>query len=130
MDNAVIGNFLTERRKSLGYTQKFMAERCGVSQQTLCNYELGKRSIQKGYLPKIAAAYELPFMVLIRIMYGNSFTLIESENLIPEVNRLISAGVKEASFLDICKLLEIEKELGFRMEEEQLKIWWEKQITH
>ncbi len=47
---------LAERRKLLGFTQKDVADRLGISVPTYCRYEKGTRKIDAEFLPKVAEA--------------------------------------------------------------------------
>ena len=53
---AQLGSRIAKLRKDQGVTQVQLAERLGVSQQTITAYEVGRRRIQVSALPVIAQA--------------------------------------------------------------------------
>ena len=53
---AQLGERIAKLRKDQGITQVQLAERLGVSQQTITAYEVGRRRIQVSALPVIAQA--------------------------------------------------------------------------
>ena len=53
---AQLGERIAKLRKEQGITQVQLAERLGVSQQTITAYEVGRRRIQVSALPVIAQA--------------------------------------------------------------------------
>lgn len=48
---------LSDRRKETALTQSEVAERIGVSQNTVCTWEIGTRRVPVEFLPKLARLY-------------------------------------------------------------------------
>ena len=51
-----LGEVIKELRQKQGMTQKELGERCGISDQAICNIETGKTYPPKGMLGKICRA--------------------------------------------------------------------------
>ncbi|MDX1487525.1 MAG: helix-turn-helix transcriptional regulator [Acidiferrobacterales bacterium] len=49
-----LGKRIAERRKAQGLTQVELAERLGISQQTLAHYEVGRLRVAVAMLPALA----------------------------------------------------------------------------
>lgn len=90
-----IGNRIQNARKKKGYTQKQLAEICGVATGTIQQYELGKRQPRIEQLDKIASALDIPITELISSdvmditnsmieLFANSNTLQSLEASEPE----------------------------------------------
>lgn len=47
-------NNIREKREKLGMSQKELAERCGIAQSTLCDYEQGRNKPSLSVAVKIA----------------------------------------------------------------------------
>src|SRR3954470_16382873 len=62
--DAIIGNNVRIQRMARSWSQSELAGRLGVSFQQLQKYELGTNRIGSGRLWRIAAALEIPLMVL------------------------------------------------------------------
>lgn len=56
-----MGEIIRQKRKDLGYTQKELADRCGVAEITIRQYETGKRQPKIKILYKIATVLGLDF---------------------------------------------------------------------
>jgi transcriptional regulator with XRE-family HTH domain len=56
----MLGKRIAERRKAQGLTQVELAERLGVSQQTLAHYEVGRLRVAVAMLPALAKELAVP----------------------------------------------------------------------
>lgn len=56
------GQIMQAIRKEKGYTQKQLAEKCGLATGTIQQYELNKREPRREQLQKIATALDVPLM--------------------------------------------------------------------
>ena len=52
----ILGSRITKFRKEAGHTQKQLADKLGISQQLMANYELGQRRIHALLLIQLAKA--------------------------------------------------------------------------
>lgn len=59
-----LGQIMQKIRKEKGYTQKQLAEKCGVATGTIQQYELNKREPRREQLQKIATALNVPLYEL------------------------------------------------------------------
>ena len=59
-----IGHIMQTIRKERGYTQKQLAEKCGLATGTIQQYELNKREPRREQLQKIATALDVPLYEL------------------------------------------------------------------
>lgn len=59
-----LGQIMQKIRKEKGYTQKQLAEKCGMATGTIQQYELNKREPRREQLQKIATALEVPLYEL------------------------------------------------------------------
>lgn len=55
-----LGKRIAERRKAQGLTQVELAERLGISQQTLAHYEVGRLRVAVAMLPALAKELAIP----------------------------------------------------------------------
>ena len=62
-----LGQRIAERRKALGMNQTQLADRLGISQQTMANYEIGKLRVAIAMLPVLSDALGLPVEAIIGI---------------------------------------------------------------
>lgn len=60
-----IARFVRERRKEFGLTQKELADRCGISTQTLSNLELGKSDFYVGVLGLLERELKCRFVLVL-----------------------------------------------------------------
>lgn len=58
------GQIMQAIRKEKEYTQKQLAEKCGLATGTIQQYELNKREPRREQLPKIATALDVPLYEL------------------------------------------------------------------
>lgn len=58
--NWAIGRQIAQRRKVAGYTQRNLADRCGISFQRMSKYESGESSLSAAIFLRIAEALEIP----------------------------------------------------------------------
>ena len=65
-----VGERLKEARKKKGYTQKALAEKLGLSQQNIAEWERGKRNPKMTTLQKISEALEIPVSDLYKDTWG------------------------------------------------------------
>lgn len=56
-----LGARIASARKEKGMTQQQLADRLGVSQQTLAHYEVGRVGVAAAMLPKLAKLLDLSF---------------------------------------------------------------------
>lgn len=124
-----VGLYLQKRRKQLGLGLKDISTATGIDAGTISKIENGERLISRVALPKLAAAYRIPFFTLLSIIYGDHASSLEKENLVPLIKRVTEAGIEVISFWDLGELLAVEQELGFPFEAEQIKIWFAKRET-
>lgn len=89
MDNTFNGSIITEKRKSLGFSQEQLANKLGVSQKSISKYECGER--RPSY--EVLIAMSSIFNVSIDFLLGN-------ENY--ETNK----STEEKSFLNIYRTLD------------------------
>ena len=59
-----LGQIMQKIRKEKGYTQKQLAEKCGMATGTIQQYELNKREPRREQLQKIATALDVPLYEL------------------------------------------------------------------
>ena len=59
-----LGQIMQKIRKEKGYTQKQLAEKCGMATGTIQQYELNKREPRREQLQKIATALNVPLYEL------------------------------------------------------------------
>ena len=62
-----LGKRIAERRKAQGLTQVELAERLGVSQQTLAHYEVGRLRVAVAMLPVLARELAVPVEDLVGV---------------------------------------------------------------
>jgi len=76
-----IGQAIKKLRQKNGMTQAQLAERCGVSQNSICSLETGKAYPPKATVEKLCQAFDIP----------QSFLLMASieEKDIPEEKRVL-----------------------------------------
>lgn len=60
-----IAKFVRERRKKFGMSQKELADRCGISTQTLSNLELGKSDYYVGVLGLLERELKCRFILVL-----------------------------------------------------------------
>jgi len=65
--SAILGAHIAKTRKSLGFTQKELADRLGVSQQAVFAYEIGDRRVSVLVLDKLARIFGVTIEALIRL---------------------------------------------------------------
>lgn len=63
---ALLGAHIAKTRKSLGFTQKELADRLGVSQQAVFAYEIGDRRVSVLVLDKLAKIFGVTIEALVR----------------------------------------------------------------
>jgi len=63
--SAMLGAHIAKTRKSLGFTQKELADRLGVSQQAVFAYEIGDRRIPVFAIDKIAKIFGITIEALL-----------------------------------------------------------------
>lgn len=66
-----IATVLREARRSIPLTQAVLADRIGIAQNTLCNWEAGQRSPSISQLPAIARALGLTPLTLAKRIFKN-----------------------------------------------------------
>lgn len=62
-----LGKRIAERRKTQGLTQVELAERLGISQQTLAHYEVGRLRVAVAMLPALAKELAVPVEDLVGV---------------------------------------------------------------
>lgn len=100
-----IGQKIQNFRKEKGYTQKQLAEKCGVATGTIQQYELNKREPRQEQLRKIADALEVELWEIVELDQMDIETRIQQikkmvAQLTPEgleeYNRLVTEAIKTA----------------------------------
>lgn len=108
------GELIQVKRKEKGYTQKQLAEKCGVATGTIQQYELNKREPRQEQLRKIAEALNISLNDLIpdsfeqtiqagRELLARDYGLIEAM----ANHRIFTAKERKTIFQEIEKHLEI-----------------------
>ena len=54
-----------KKRNERGWTQKYVGECCGVSMQTVCDWEKGRRTLSLDYLAQLIQLFDVPHEELI-----------------------------------------------------------------
>lgn len=85
-----LGNAIKEARKTKGFTQKELAEKCEISINALCQIELNNSVPQKSTLDKICKELNIP------ISYILFFSLSEED--VKEEKRKVFNLLKESIF--------------------------------
>lgn len=96
-----MGHIMQTIRKERGYTQKQLAEKCGLATGTIQQYELNKREPRREQLQKIAAALDVPLYKLMG--FDDSIWVkpnLEREKIAEEAQKII---IKQANGEEITK---------------------------
>lgn len=88
-----IGQTIQNFRKEKGYTQKQLAEKCGMATGTIQQYELNKREPRQEQLRKIADALEVELWEIVELDQMDLETRIQQIKKM--VARLTPEGLKE-----------------------------------
>jgi len=85
-----LGNAIKKIRKEKGFTQSFLAERCGITQTYLSQIENNSKEPNISTVKKIAKSLDIPMPVLF-------FLSIDTEDITPEKQEafeMIQSSVK------------------------------------
>ena len=116
-DDFKVGNILSKLRKEKGWTQKELADKCGLNESTIRNYELGNRYPDATTLLNIANNLNVSFYALsdpdvanmfsalhvlfdIEWAYGLRPTMKDGELIFKFEERLPSSGPRPQEDLD------------------------------
>ena len=89
-----IGDLIKSIRIQKGFTQKQLAEKMNISQQTVAQYEKAKKVPKLETIKKISAALDVPYSDLLNIGHYHSNGWIPVSNRFPEEDgRYLVSGV-------------------------------------
>ncbi len=110
-----IGQKIQNFRKEKGYTQKQLAEKCGMATGTIQQYELNKREPRQEQLRKIADALEVELWEIVELDQMDIETRIQQIKKM--VARLDAEGLKEFDRLATEALNENQESIQKEQEE-------------
>ena len=111
-----IGEQIKTLRKKIGYTQKQLAEKCGMAEITIRQYELNKREPRQETIEKIATALGVdPFSLYSFEMASDALEKgmnLKENMLLDNYRQLNTSGQQKADNYveDLTKIPEYQKE--------------------
>lgn len=100
-----LGKHLKNEREKRGWSQKYVAEKIGITNTVLSNYERNYRDPDTNTLKKLADLYEVSTDYLLdRSNTPHHKTKEDDFDSLAEINRLIKEyGIEQSGFFDIEK---------------------------